>query len=181
MCPIKFDHSAPMSSYFISQSENYIEFKRRMPKGLRLVLVLIGLVPWIAPYELLVKPRWTTWLDPFILLPLGISLGAIVVSVFFIFFALGGLSEHIRFDIPTKTLTYVSESPLTRLRQNQYNFSDIDHTCIVEHDWSEGPTTYNLQVQMKRGLRIEFGDFDSRADAEHYQQVLQSAFDQVQA
>jgi hypothetical protein len=168
-----------MSSYHITQSESHIEFTRRMSPGFRLVLVLLGLFPLIAPYELLIKPAWRDWFNPFFLFFLAISLGAVAVSVGFIMAGLAGLSQRIRFDIPARTLIYESDSLLARFRQTRYRFSDIERIDLIEHDWSEGPATFYLQVKIRNSAKIEFGDLDSRADAERYQQILQRLLDRA--
>lgn len=143
-----------------------------MSPAFRLVLALIGLFPLVAPYELLIKPGWRDWLNPFFLFFLAISLGAMAVSVGFILAGLAGLSQRICFDIPARMLIYESDSVLIRFRQVRYRFADVEQIEIIEHDWSEGPTTYNLQVKLKPGAKIEFGDWGLRVEAERYQHIL---------
>ena len=103
-----------------------------------------------------------------------------LLTVGFIMAGLAGLSQRIYFDIPARTLIYESDSWLARFRQIRYRFADLKRLEIVEHDASEGPTTFYLRLEVRHGAKIEFGDFDSRADAEHYRQILDGLLGRTQ-
>lgn len=60
----------------ITQTEDKIEMTETMPTGIRVSPFIIGLFPWLVPYNLLIKPGWTSF-NIATLFFLIISLGAI--------------------------------------------------------------------------------------------------------
>jgi hypothetical protein len=54
--------------------------------------------PLLAPYELILKPDWTSFVDFFYLISLGISIGVIVLSGLPFFSTFAGLSSMLSFD-----------------------------------------------------------------------------------
>jgi len=54
-----------------------------MHRGMRIVLGAVALFPLLAPYELLFRTRWESYLNPFFLFFAAISIGALAVSAGF--------------------------------------------------------------------------------------------------
>ncbi len=87
----------------VTQTENKIVITETMSTGIRVFLFIMGLLPWMAPYELLIKPGWTG-LSLMTLVFVGISLGAIAVSFGFIGAAIFGMNQTATFDLNTRHL-----------------------------------------------------------------------------
>ncbi|MBI5840342.1 MAG: hypothetical protein HZB19_09590 [Chloroflexi bacterium] len=127
------------------ETNDRIEFKERTSTGLRVFLFVVGLLPWFAPYELLIKPGWNGfhWLTIFFVV---ISLGAIVVSFGFIGGAIFGMNQTLTFNSQTRTITHAYETAVTSLREKRYAFRDVNKIEISTHDWDTGPSTYGLKI-----------------------------------
>jgi hypothetical protein len=148
-----------------------LEFSERMPAGVRVFIGLSGLFPWLAPYELLFRYGWRGFNLVFVL-GLLISLGAIAVSVIFWLVALLGLNRRTVFDFQHRTITDGSSNVLMRYREKQYTFREVTGFKVITHDWSEGPSTYELAMQLKNGAEIKFGKFAKQKEAEEAQANL---------
>ncbi len=99
------------------QKDGQIQFTEQMSTGLRIFLFLVGLFPWMAPYELLIKPGWTGFHVTTLFFVI-ISLGAIAVSLAFIGGAIFGLNQMLTIDPASRTITHAYES--------------ADHPCASE-------------------------------------------------
>ncbi|MFZ5818268.1 MAG: hypothetical protein ACOYYJ_00060 [Chloroflexota bacterium] len=152
----------------MTQTEARLEFTETLSTGMRVFLFILGLFPWLAPYELLIKPGWSEF-SLVMLFFLSISLGAIAVSFGFIGAALFGLNQTIIFDLKDQTVTHRYESAVNALRTKRYAFRDIIKTEVREHDWENGPDTYSLEIHFADGHKILCGDFSSRQEAENIQ------------
>ena len=137
-----------------------------MRPGFRIVLLLLGVLPWLAPYELLVRVAWRDYLSPFFLLAAVISAGAIVVSLFLIFAAVAGISSQLVFDRSASTLTYSFQAPVVRRTSRVYPLSAIGSVDVQERTWSDGPPSYHLRVVLSDGAVIESGSSGSREEVE---------------
>jgi len=136
-----------------------------MSTGVRVFLFLLGLLPWLAPYELLIKPGWTGF-HISTLVFLAISLGAIAVSLGFIGAAVFGMNQTATFNLSTRTITHRYETAVNALRTKNYSFNDISRSEVREHDWDSGPNTYSLEIYFKDKHKILCGNFSSRKEAE---------------
>lgn len=151
-----------------STSDGVTELVSPMPAGLRVVFALLALVPLIAPYDLLVKPRWDTWLHPAFLVAAAVALGAMAVSGFLLFAAAAGLDQRLRFDTGTSTVTYWRRAPLVPARSVAWRFDAIASIDVDVHGWSEGPDSYSIRVTMTDGTTVSTGSTSSREQAEQY-------------
>ena len=149
----------------VTQTENKIEITETMSRGIRVFLFIIGLFPWLAPYELLLKPGWTGF-SLMTLVFVIISLGAIAVSFAFIGAAIFGMNQTATFDLATCTITHRYETAINALRTKRYSFRDIAKTEVREHDWDNGPNTYSLEIHFQDKHRIMCGNFASRKEVE---------------
>lgn len=149
----------------VTQTNDKIEITETMSTGIRVFLFIMGLLPWMAPYELLIKPGWTGF-SLMTLVFVGISLGAIAVSFGFIGAAIFGMNQTTTFDLNARTITHRYETAVNALRTKRYSFNDITKSEVREHNWDSGPNTYSLEIYFKDKHKILCGNFSSRAEAE---------------
>ena len=137
-----------------------------MRPGFRVALVLVGVVPLVAPYELIVRVGWQDYLNPFFLLAALISAGATGLSLLLIFAAVAGISSQLVFDRSASTLTYSFEAPVVKRTSRVYPLSAIGAVEVQERAWSDGAPTYSLRVSLADGAVIESGSSSSRDEVE---------------
>ncbi len=152
----------------LTQTEDKIEITETMSTGIRIFLFLMGLLPWLAPYEFFIKRQWSEFSFVMIFFVL-ISLGAIAVSLGFIGAAVFGMNQTTTFDLKHQTITHRYETAVNALRTKRYTFRDITKSEIREDDWDSGPRTYSLEIYFKDGHKILCGNFSSRPEAEDVQ------------
>jgi hypothetical protein len=99
--------------------DGQIQFTEQMSTSLRIFLCLVGLLPWMAPYELLIKPGWTGF-HVMTILFIIISLGAIAISLAFIGGAIFGLDQTLTIDPARYIITHAYESAVIPLRVRKY-------------------------------------------------------------
>jgi hypothetical protein len=156
----------------IVQTDNRIEITERMSTGLRVFLVVLGLFPWIAPYELLIKPGWSG----FNLSTLGmsvISLGAIAVSLAFIGASIFGLNQTLTIDRTRRTITHAYEAVAIPMQVKTYSFGQVQSIEIVEHDWESGPSTYSLKFTFNDGHHTATGSLSSCEEAMQWKEKIE--------
>ena len=150
----------------VRETEDQITFIEKIPNGIRVFLILVGLIPmYLAPYELLIRPGWHG-LSLFLIFSTLISIGAILVGGLFVAVGLLGLNQTLTFEGNSGTIHYSYESALVPLRRKTYKFRDIANASIHVHDWSDGPSTYSLQILLTNAQKIETGSFEKRNEAE---------------
>jgi hypothetical protein len=154
----------------LTRTNDEIRITETMSTGVRIFLFVLGLLPWMAPYELLIKPGWTGF-HIFTLVFLAISLGAIAVSLGFIGAAVFGMNQTATFDLAARTVTHRYETAVNALRTKRYSFHEITKSEVRQHVWDNGPNTYSLEIYFKDGHKILCGNFPSRNEA---QDVLNS-------
>ncbi len=155
----------------IIQSNGKIEITETMSTGIRVFLFLLGLLPWLAPYELLIKPGWSGF-NVLTLFFAAISLGAIAISLGFIGAAVFGMNQTATFDLTTHTITHRYATAVNALRTKRYSFNDLTKSAVREHNWDSGPNTYSLEIYFRDGHKILCGDFASRKEAEEILKYL---------
>ncbi len=155
----------------IIQSNGKIEITETMSTGIRVFLFLLGLLPWLAPYELLIKPGWSGF-NGMTLFFAAISLGAIAISLGFIGAAVFGMNQTAIFDLTARTITHRYETAVNALQTKRYSFSDMTKSEVREHDWDSGPRTYSLEIYFKDKHKILCGNFPSREEAEEILKYL---------
>jgi hypothetical protein len=143
-----------------------LEVRSPMRVGMRVVFALLGLFPLIAPYEVLVRIRWTTYLHPFFALAAVVSLGATALSAFLFFAAAAGLSSGMVFDRATATVRAWSSAPIVRRTERQVPWSRIVGLEVARTDWTDGSPTYRLRVVLADGTALESGSSWSRSEIE---------------
>jgi hypothetical protein len=156
----------------ITQTADRIEFTERMSAGLRVFLFVVGLLPWLAPYELLIRPGWTGF-SIFTLFFLVISLGAVTVSLAFIGGAIFGLNQTLMFDRSSRVITHAYESTLVPLHVKKYSFTQLKSIEIAEHDWDSSPSTYGLKFTFSDGHHTEPRSLSSREEARQWKEQIE--------
>jgi len=96
-----------------------------MRTGTRVLFAVLALFPLLAPYELIVKVEWESYLHPFFLLAAFISVGATALSAFLVFAAVAGLSSQMVFDARAATFTYSAQAPIVRPTSQVYPMADV--------------------------------------------------------
>lgn len=155
----------------INRSEHQIEFVERLPTLGRGILFLVGLLPWKAVYDLLIKPGWTEF-NLFTLFFLVISLGAIAVSLAFLGAALLGLDQTLRFDAKSRTVQYIHGSTLMKLKEKRYPFREVAKIEVYTHEWESRPYTYGLEFAFSDQRKVKMGDVAEKEDAEALRDTL---------
>lgn len=150
----------------LTEPAGRLEVQSPMHPGLRAVLLLVAVVPLMAPYELLLRVGWKHYLNPFFLLAALISAGAAVVSVFLVFAALAGISSRLVFDRSSATLTHSFGAPVIRRTSRVYPLSAISRVEVGQGTWTDGAPTYHLRVILDGRPVIESGSSDSREEVE---------------
>lgn len=159
--------------YDILQTEDCVEFRTRLSRGVRVVFALLALAPLATPYEFLIKPSWQ---GPGLAsaFACAISVGAIAISALLTTASLKGLNKIVKIDFKAKTVTYIAESVIQKRSEAIYPFDQIKGVNIVAHDWTDGPSTYELAFTTVHGVKFDCGAFDSRTTAEKLRETLGS-------
>lgn len=143
-----------------------MEFSTTMSVKARLGFGFAAALPLLAPYELLIKPVWDVIPSLPWMFAVLISLGAFAVTVLLLLIAILGINRKVVFDNSTRTV-YITESHLIQKeRMLKHSFDEVVQLEVVSHDWSDGPSTYELRMTLTTGKPISFGDFSSRMGAE---------------
>ncbi len=135
----------------INERHALLEIASPMPAGRRILFAAMGLVPLLAPYELLLEAEWKSYRHPVFLFAVLISAGAVAVSLFLLFAAVVGLSSRMRFDAARSIFTYSAAAPVVPFRSRTHPLSAVAQVSIRTHDWSEGAPSYSLRVTTSEG------------------------------
>ena len=136
----------PSPELVVAVSGDVLEIRSPMPVGKRVLLFLLALVPLLAPYELLVKPRWNGTASAFFLMAALVSLGAVGVSLLFAWGAVAGLRSSLIFDRARGRLTHTAWAPVMGRRTSRCALGAIAALEVETHEWSDGAPTYSLKV-----------------------------------
>jgi hypothetical protein len=141
-------------------------FSTTMSVKARLGFGIASTLPFLAPYELLIKPAWTdipslAWLFAFV-----VSLGAIAVSILLLLVAIFGMNRLVEFNATSKTIRITESHLMQRKQEFKYSFADVAQIEVISHDWTEGPSTYEIRLMLNKGKPFAFGDFSKGVDAE---------------
>lgn len=137
------------------ESGDRLEVTSPMTPGLRVVYFLIGLVPLIAPYELLLVPGWETIFHPFFALAAIISGGALAVSAFFVWASVAGIESSAQFDRRRHTLTTIERAPIMPTRIRTTSLADLRAIEVEKTEWSDSGPTYSLRIDLADGRKFK--------------------------
>jgi hypothetical protein len=141
----------------IIKSDTLLTIRDPIPPLKRFVLLLISFFPLLAPYQLLIQPRWNDYFNLVFLFVLVISLGALMVSGFFMWAAIAGINAQMRFNKNEQTFTFLADAPVIPIRTYKYPLQSILGLSIETHDWSEGAPSYALSVEMENKQTYSIG------------------------
>ncbi len=141
-------------------------FTTTMSAKARTLFALAGVVPLLAPYELLIRPDWPDMLSIAWVLSALVSLGALAVTALLLGVAVFGLNRRVEFDATGRVVLVTDAHLLLRPRTLRLPFADVADVEVVCHDWSDGPSTYELRLIPASGKAVDFGNFTSRKEAE---------------
>ena len=161
----------------ITQTGQTLAFDKRVHPAVRVVIFLIGLLPLLAPYELLVRVHWNVFFSLPFFISLLFSIFLAAFSVFIVFIALFAQNQHVCFDRDRSMLTHGWSDAVRAYRETSHRFQEISEPELKVHDWSDGPNSYDLLVKTRSGDKISFGDFSSREEAERYQSIVKTILD----
>jgi hypothetical protein len=101
----------------VQETDDQITFIEKVPNGARIFLTIIGLFPiFLAPYELLIRPKWNGF-SLYLIIPILISIGAIVLGGLFVAAGLFGLNQTFVLVKKSKNIHYSYESAFMPLRK----------------------------------------------------------------
>jgi hypothetical protein len=151
----------------IQKNDSELIITEKVPAGLRIFLSILGLIAMtVAPYKLLIQPDWEGF-SLYLVIPLIISFGAILIGGIFIIAGIFGLNQTLIVSAKMKSIQYSYESVLLPLRKKTYKFTEITSLEIITHDWTDGPSTYGIQVNLSGGEKISTGSFKNENEAGH--------------
>ena len=155
-----------MSHPEVVTSSVRLEIRSPMRAGLRVVLAVMGAVPLLAPYELLVRPGWQRVADPFFAFAALVSAGAVAVSCLFLAAAVAGTSSRIVVDRRAGTVAFTSQAPVVRRSTRVYALRDVVAVEVGVQDWSDGDPAHHVRLAMVDGTVLRTGSSTSCAEVE---------------
>jgi hypothetical protein len=155
-----------MSHPQLVEQTDRLEIHSPMRIGMRVLLAALALFPLIAPYELLIRPKWEHYANPFFAFAALIAVGAMSLSAFLLFAALAGLSSRMVFDRSTRTVNHCAQAALGRPTQHVVPWSNLEPVEVGVREWSDGAPSYYLSVSVRGGPRFESGSSGSREEIE---------------
>jgi len=150
----------------IVESNEVLKINSPMSAGQRVLFGLLALFPWLAPYELILRIDWQSYLNlPFLFVAL-ISAGAIALSMLLLWAAIAGLSSSIRIDRGLGEISYSASAPILPLRTSSFPIISIERMQIAVTDWSDSSPSYALEFLLAGGRSIRTGSSWSRPEME---------------
>jgi hypothetical protein len=162
----------------VIRNVDHLTIKSEMPFWQRALLAVLGFIPWIAPYELIIKPDWSSYLNVFFAFAALVAVGAVVVSGLVFWAAIAGLNSQLVFDKHRGTLTYSAAAPVVRMQTVQCPIADIEDISLTTHDWTDGSPSYALSVSLADGRVFSSGSSWSKAEIEGMVAVVRSFLSQ---
>ena len=131
----------------------------------RVLLFLAGLVPLLAPYELLVKPGVPVFqlgMIPFWV----IAIGASCVSILLLAAAVLGFTKTVHFDHRLRRMTLRADGIFGFSHVRTHAFERLGVPAIRMDAYTEGPPVYRLEIPVTGRRRpIEIAVFKTESEA----------------
>ncbi len=140
---------------YVVETHRRLAVHSPMRTGFRVFLGLIALFPLLAPYELIIRPQWESYLNPFFLFAAAIALGALAVSAGFAWGAIAGVSSLMIFNKANKTFTYIVEAPAIRRREYAHPLRQVRSVEVATHESGDSGPSYALRVGLESGEQFE--------------------------
>jgi len=158
----------------IVETRGGIEIRSELRVGARALLLALSVFPLLAPYELILKPDWNSYLNAAFLFVALICLGAMTVSALLVWAAVAGLSSRMKFDKTLGIMAYSSGAPVVRWHTTHCLLREISDLRVVKTDWSEGSPSYSLVVHVTDGREFASGSSESREEVESVEAKISS-------
>ena len=131
----------------------------------RIFLLLAGLVPFLAPYELLIKPGVPVF--RFSMIPFWvIAIGATCLGLLLIAAAVLGFNKTVCFDHKRRLMILRVDGILGFTRIWTYDFGNLGMPIVRRDDSSEGPPDYRLEIPVRGRRRpMEIAVFKAETEA----------------
>ena len=120
----------------------------------------------MAPYELMVRVRWTDYRHPLFVGAAIVAAGSLAVSLILPFAAVAGVSSRMTFDAAHSTFTYSERAVWIRPRTRVFPLSAVQRVSMDRHDWSDGGPTFSLVITMSDGATFRSASSFSVEDVE---------------
>jgi len=131
----------------------------------RVLLFLAGLVPLLAPYELLIRPGVPVFqlgMFPFWV----IAIGASCVSLLLLAAAVLGFTKTVHFDRERRQMTLRADGIFGLSHVRTYAFERLGMPGLRRDDDTEGPPVYRLEIPVAARRRpIEIAVFKTEPEA----------------
>lgn len=152
-------------------TDGRVELESRLTPLGRLLLGALALVPWLAPYELLFKPRWLSPASPMFLFALVISLGAIAVSAMLLMGALLGRSRRIIIERGSDEILEVTDTVLRRRHVRRVPLRKVRSASVMTQS-SDGPDASFLRLELDGGDVLDTPTCAERPSLEQVAQLV---------
>ncbi len=131
----------------------------------RLLLFLAGLVPFLAPYELLIRPGVPVFRLGMI--PLWvIAIGATCIGTVLLAGAVLGFTKTVHFELQRRLVIVRADGILGLSHVRTYAFERLGMPGVRRDDSSEGPPDYRLEIPVAGRRRpMEIAVFKTEAEA----------------
>lgn len=117
----------------------------------RIMLAGFGAMTFLAPWELLIRPGhpFTFGALPFWF----IAIGALSVGVPILFGALLGFERTLTLDFEGRRFVETTTAAFGLRFTRAHRFEDLVALDVVEHDWSDGPTEWDVTARFATARR----------------------------
>lgn len=131
----------------------------------RVLLFLAGLVPFLAPYELLIRPGVPVF--KLGMIPLWVvAIGATCVGIVLLAAAALGFTKTVHFDRQRRLVIVRADGIFGLSHVRTYTFERLDVPGVRRDDDTEGPPVYRLEIPVTGRRRpIEIAVFKSESEA----------------
>jgi len=131
----------------------------------RVLLFLAGLVPFLAPYELLIRPGVPVF--RLAMIPLWvIAIGATCVGIVLLAAAVLGFTKTVHFDRQRRLVIVRADGIFGLSHVRTYAFERLGMPGVRMDDDTEGPPVYRLEIPVTGRRRpIEIAVFKTEAEA----------------
>ncbi len=129
-----------------------VSFEESFGDGARAILAIAGLVPLLAPWELLVRPSVSTF-DAATLLPWLVSAGAVAVGLPLLAVALLGLRRTVTVDPREGIVSELTQASFRLAWTRTQALARVSGICVEPEEWSDGPPAWCVVARFGDGTR----------------------------
>ncbi|MDP9765165.1 hypothetical protein [Deinococcus enclensis] len=158
---------------FIESADALVYSERPTPWRLRLIFIFFGGLAFLIPYPFLLHDNWTSATAS----TLVATLGVVAPSLLGLLFIGIGMARprHMTFDQRRRELLYSRRRPWGSA-QETLPFHSVERVDVVRQPHRETPEDlFEIVLSFQSRRPIKLGAYDSRNEAEHWAQRVQSA------